>query len=98
MITISTENLQQIIPTAAAWVAAKEQVAMENGDPLTSVQIADAVAAGVQHPDRIRIFAVAQIPFPKHPILKATMDLTHLISEHTLGIASGTVFLSRPTS
>lgn len=87
MITITMENLQQIIPVAAAWVAAKEQVAMENGNPLTAIQITDAIAAGVQYPERIRLFVVAQIPFPKHPILKAAMDLARLISEHTLGIA-----------
>ncbi|MBC2710185.1 MAG: hypothetical protein HGJ94_04035 [Desulfosarcina sp.] len=87
MISISTENLQQLMPIAAQWVSAKEQVALENGVPLTPDQLSDAKAAGVRHPEKIRVFRVAQIPYPKHPILKAATDATRLISDHTAGIA-----------
>ena len=87
MITITTENLKELVPIAAQWVSAKEQVARENGVPLTSAQRVDASAAGVRHPERVHIFKVAQIPFPKHPILKAATDVTQLITVATAGIA-----------
>jgi hypothetical protein len=86
MITVSEENLQQLIPLASQWAAAKERAALENGKPLTADQLADAAAIGVRHPETVRVFLVAQIPYPKHPILKAATDATRLISEHTAGI------------
>ena len=87
MITISKDNLQQLLPLASAWAAAKERAALENGTPLDAAQMADATAAGVSQPEKIRIFRVAQIPYPKHPILKAATDATRLISQRTAGIA-----------
>ena len=87
MISISTENLAQLLPVAVQWVAAKEQVALENGIALTTDQAADAAAAGVRRPEAIRIFRVAQIPLPKHPILKAAVDTAGLISPRTAAIA-----------
>ena len=86
MITVSEENLKQLIPLASQWAAAKERAALENGTPLTTAQLDDAVAVGVRHPENVRVFCVAQIPYPKHPILKAATDATRLISEHTAGI------------
>ncbi len=87
MISISTQNLQQLLPIAEEWVSAKEQVALQNGIPLTLDQLVDARAAGVRQPESIRIFRVPQIPIPKHPILKAAVDAAGLISPRTAAIA-----------
>jgi hypothetical protein len=87
MISISPENLEPLLPIAIEWVSAKERVALENGVALRKNQLSDARDLGVRYPERVRIFLVAQIPFPKHPILKAVTDITRLISEHTAGIA-----------
>lgn len=87
MITVSEDNLTQLIPLASQWAAAKERVALENGAPLQPEELVDARFVGVRHPEKIRVFRVAQIPYPKHPILKAATDATGLINARTAGIA-----------
>jgi hypothetical protein len=44
-------------------------------------------SVGVKYPERVRIYEVAQIPIPKHPILKAAAEATQLISPETIGIS-----------
>ena len=38
------------------------------------------------HPERVKIFKVPQIPFPKHPVLKAAAEATQLITPSTVGL------------
>ena len=87
MITISAEQFENILPLAVEWAEAKEKVILEHGTALSQQYIQDAKSVGVQHPERVRIYAVPQIPIPKHPVLKAAAEATQFISPATIGIA-----------
>jgi len=86
MIKITTDQFAFILPLATEWAEAKEKVVLKHGVPLSNPQIEDAKLVGVMHPDRVRIFKVPQIPFPKHPVLKAAAEATQLITPSTVGL------------
>ena len=86
MIKMTPDQFAFILPLASEWAEAKEKVVLKNGIPLSNPQIEDAKRVGVIHPERVRIFKVPQIPFPKHPVLKAATEATHLITASTVGL------------
>jgi len=86
MIKISRDKFALILPLASEWAEAKEKVVLNNGDPLSNSQIEDAKRVGLIHPERVRIFKVPQIPFPKHPVLKAAAEATQLITPSSVGL------------
>ena len=86
MIKITSDKFIYVLPLASEWAEAKEKVVLENGDPLPNSQIEDAIRVGVIHPERVRILKVPQIPFPKHPVLKAAAKTTQLITSSTVGL------------
>ena len=86
MIKITSDKFIYVLPLASEWAEAKEKVVLENGDPLPNSQIEDAIRVGVIHPERVRVLRVPQIPFPKHPVLKAAAETTQLITSSTVGL------------
>jgi hypothetical protein len=82
-------NLPRLLPLAIAWVQAQEAVIATTGRTLTVIESRLAVAVGVQHPDRVRIKLVMQMPEPDHPELRAIAKRTGLIGPHTGGITFG---------
>ena len=86
MIDIARDQFALILPLASEWAEAKEKVVLKNGIPLSNSQIEDAKLVGVIHPERVRIFKVPQIPFPKHPVLKSAAEATQLITPSTVGL------------
>ena len=86
MIKMTSDQFAFILPLASEWAEAKEKVVLKNGIPLSNPQIEDAKRVGVIHPERVRIFKVPQIPFPKHPVLKAATEATQLITASTVGL------------
>jgi hypothetical protein len=86
MISMSSDQFEVLLPLACEWAEAKEQVALKHGVPLSESQMKDAKRVGIIHTERVRIYAVSQIPMPKHPVLKAAAEATNLISPNTTGI------------
>ena len=86
MIKITPDQFAFLLPLASEWAEAKEKVVLKNGVPLSNSQIEDAKRVEVIHPERVRIFKVPQIPFPKHPVLKAATEATQLITPSTVGL------------
>ena len=86
MISISSDQFEVLLPLACEWAEAKEQVVLKHGVPLSESQMKDAKRVGIVHPEKVRIYAVSQIPIPKHPVLKAAAEATNLISSNTAGI------------
>ena len=80
MIKFTSDKFVYVLPLASEWAEAKEKVVLKHGDPLSISQIEDAKRVGVIHPERVRIFKVPQIPFPKHPVLKSATEATQLIT------------------
>ncbi|MCG6971923.1 MAG: hypothetical protein LJE66_02135 [Desulfobacterales bacterium] len=86
MIKLTSDQFIFVLPLAAEWAEAKEQVVLKNGVPLSDSQMDDARRVGVIHPEKVRIFEVPQIPLPKHPVLKAAAEETQLITPSTVGL------------
>jgi hypothetical protein len=86
MIKLTSDQFIFVLPLAAEWAEAKEQVVLKNGVPLSDSQMDDARRVGVIHPEKVRIFKVPQIPLPKHPVLKAAAEETKLITPATVGL------------
>ena len=86
MIKLTSDQFIFVLPLAAEWAEAKEQVVLKNGVPLSDSQMDDARRVGVIHPEKLRIFEVPQIPLPKHPVLKAAAEETQLITPSTVGL------------
>jgi hypothetical protein len=89
MIKISPDQFEVLLPLAVQWAEAKEKVILEHGTALSPQYVEDAKLIGVEHPGKVRIYEVPQIPIPKHPVLKAAAEATQLISPATIGISFG---------
>jgi len=83
---ITDEQFRMLLPLACAWAEEQERIILRDGVPLTPAQTADAVKAGVAHPERVRLLSVARIPMPAHPALRAAAESTQLISPCTTGL------------
>lgn len=55
-------RIEAVLPEALVWQESVDQDALSKGRPLTSEEMTDARAMGVQHPERIRIYSVDNIP------------------------------------
>jgi len=86
MIKITSDQFEFLLPLASEWAEAKEKVVLKHGVPLSNSQVEDAKRVGVIHPERVKIFEVPQIPVPKHPVLKAAVEATQLITPSTIGL------------
>jgi hypothetical protein len=86
MTEVTPELLDELLPLATAWAEAEESRILAEGVPLTKEQRADASWLGVMRPDRVRLLAVANIPAPEHPVLRATGQAMQLISPYTAGL------------
>jgi hypothetical protein len=60
-----------LLPLAEAYVVANEKEALENGNALTSYQLAIAKKVDLENPEKVRIYYVDQLPFPSDPTLAA---------------------------
>jgi hypothetical protein len=60
---------------------------LENGVPLTDVQLADAKLVGVAKPERVRLLLVEQIPLPEHPGLEEMKEAMRLTTPELPGLA-----------
>ena len=55
MIKLTSDQFIFVLPLAAEWAEAKEQVVLKNGVPLSDSQMDDARRVGVIHPEKVRI-------------------------------------------
>ena len=79
-------QLDQILLLACKWAEFHEAQILQNGEPLLPHLLSDAKAAGVTHPDKVRILAVPSIPSPDHPLLKAACIQTGFLTSNTAGL------------
>jgi hypothetical protein len=74
------DRFETVLPLAASWAAEQQQRILREGVPLSEEEIADAKAAGVQHPEHVRLLRVHEIPFPPHPLLRLARTAIGLLS------------------
>lgn len=77
------------LPFACSWIADLQRSALERGLPLNEVERTDAIAIGVQFPDRVRLLRVDRIPLPDNPVVRKAGLATGLLSVQTAGLAAG---------
>lgn len=89
---ISVEVLRKMIPiitpAMTVWAENMERLALEKGVALDSLQWRDALRAGVQRPDMVRILNVDDLPLPD-PELTFLARETGIITPTTDGLAFG---------
>jgi hypothetical protein len=88
--------LPELLPRAAAWAERVACAALRDGRLLDAGQRAAARAAGVRHPERVRLSVVDAIPVPEDATLRAAAAQAGLLGPDTAGLALGhAVFLRR---
>jgi hypothetical protein len=80
------EQIETLVPLAAKWAAAEEERILREGVPLAEDEIADAKAAGVREPERVRLLKVEAIPTPVHPLLKAARNAIEFLPPVARGL------------
>lgn len=63
------ENVEALLPAAVAFVRENEAVAREKGIALDASESMIAAKVGLKQPNRVRVYYVDQLPFPKDPDL-----------------------------
>ncbi len=82
---LTIEELDGLGPLATAWLEEQERHIQNVGMPLTANQIADARRVGVQHPERVKVLGVPQIPWPADTALRGVVEMTRVLVPETRG-------------
>lgn len=75
-----------LLPQVCDYVESHEEQILNKGIPLNADQKIDAYQIGVTGIEKVRIMKVDKIPLPSHPMLRAAVSLTNLVSLQTAGI------------
>lgn len=81
--------LPMLLPKAIAWAEEQEQHIRAKGRALSGAEVRIARAVEVEHPERIRIATVSEIPMPDDPALRAAALQAELFGPHTDGLTLG---------
>jgi hypothetical protein len=83
------DNIDQIINYAIRWALATVHYYQDRGRPLNAVETEIAIAAGVIHPELIRIIETDHVPEPKLDELAALRIQSGLLHSHSVGLTLG---------
>jgi hypothetical protein len=81
--------LTPFIPLATQWAEEQEVLILKKGKALTSKQKLDAKAAGVAHPERIRVKVVREINPPDGLLLGLANRFSESLGPDTAGLTLG---------
>jgi hypothetical protein len=79
-------QFERLLALAVAWAAEQEQRPLREGEPLSEKEIADATAAVIQQPLRVRLLPVDAIPTSTHPQSKAAAQEIDFLTPATRGL------------
>jgi len=57
-------RLAGLLPQAIAWAIQQSEIVLKNGEPFDALGLKVACAVGVNHPERIRVWTVIELPTP----------------------------------
>jgi hypothetical protein len=83
------KHFDRLAPLACQWAKIQESYILEHGVPLTKRQIADAVRAGVQQTERVRILVADRIPLPDDKELADAARRAQIITDASRAVAIG---------
>lgn len=95
MTRIPDAILAELQPQVAAWVEEQEHHILEHGEALSGPELQIAIAAGVLHPERVRLLPVAKTPLPEEHTLRRAAQAFGFVSEMTDGLTAGYGFFVR---
>lgn len=78
-----------LIELAVSWAEKQAALILRDGMPFSASGINLARSAGVDHPERIRLLQVTQIPFPDDPQLIKIATETGLLTPNIVGLTLG---------
>lgn len=81
-----SKELPRLLPKAIAWAEGKAAEIEKVGIPLSEVGMCLAQAAGVQHPDLIRVCEVKSLPLPEDLELRYAALETGLLGPGMIGL------------
>ena len=81
------DHLEQILPLAVQWAANQKRRVLCEGVPLSKIELADAIAIGVRHPERVRLLRVDVVPVPAHPMFRAAAASISFLTAAPRGLA-----------
>jgi hypothetical protein len=89
------EELPALFPHVVCWIAGLERQIIAQGQPLLPVDLANAKAIGIRHPDEVRVLLVSEIPRPAHARIRELAEDVNLLSDDTAGLTAGYGILLR---
>lgn len=95
---IDQEKFERLAPLAYQWAKQQEAYILQHGARLGAHQVADAVRAGVQNPERVRVLVVDRIPLPDDKELAEAARRAQIITEASRGVAIGYGIIIRADS
>jgi hypothetical protein len=82
-------SLPKLLPAAYDFVEKEEAIVLNEGDPLTESELADARRAGVVAPENIRVMRVENLPEPEYEEVMFAAKRAGLFSQQSTGLALG---------
>lgn len=79
-------EFEQLLPLAVEWASAEEARILHEGVALSPNELADARAAGVTAPEKIRLLRAESVPLPAQPQLRAAAEAVHFLTPETRGL------------
>jgi hypothetical protein len=95
MTRIPDARLAELHPLVSAWVEDQERLILEQGVGLSEPELRIATRAGVLHPERVKLLAVAKTPLPEEKMLRRAAQAFGFVSEMTDGLTAGYGFFVR---
>jgi hypothetical protein len=93
---VTTKTLLPILlPKAIDWCRVTSQAAATGGASLTANAREDARTVGVEHPERIRVLVLDELPMPDDSILATAAASLGFLGPTTAGLALGYSILVR---
>ena len=83
------KELPGLMPHAVQWAEATAEYAAMSGRPLDAAEQALARRVGVFQPEKIRLLAVDQMPYPEHPLLQVAAMATDFLGPQSLALTLG---------
>jgi len=78
-----------LLPLAVRWVARQERKILRRGVPLDELELRDARAVGVVHPERVRLSPAKVVPWPGGSALLSAARAAGFITGATCGLTLG---------
>ena len=81
------DRIEDLLPIAAQWATEQERRVLCEGVRLNEIEMGDAKAIGVRHPERVRLLRVDMVPVPAHPMLRAAAASMNFLTAAPRGLA-----------